>query len=92
MVRTAIIHNNLPRSASNVGSDGAWSFSYPWVTFRPTVSFDKSRGSRGSLESVENAGSVKIREDPAKVPVKLILISRSATRDTLQRSYIYIYN
>ena len=32
------------------------------------------RVTRVTLESVENTGSVKIREDPAKVPVKLILI------------------
>ena len=41
-----------------------------------------TRVTRVTSESVENTGSVKIREDPAKVPVKLILISRSATRDT----------
>ena len=50
-----------------------------------------TRVTRVTSESVENRGSVKIREGSAKSTVKLILIITPGVNNKYQQSYIYIY-
>jgi hypothetical protein len=50
-----------------------------------------TRVNRVTLESVENRGSVKIREGSAKSAVKVIIIRTHSVNNQYQQSYIYIH-